>query len=108
MFAISSRTSKVALPRCGLSTTFFIFLSSAETFGSNSNTSSPAPAIFLALSARTSAFSSMIGPRAVLTINAVFFIRPSSRAPIWWRVCALSGECSETKSDSRSSSSNGT
>ena len=58
-------------------------------------------------SARTIAASSMIGPRAVLMMNAVFFIRPSSRAPIWWRVPALSGECSETKSDSRSSSSSG-
>ena len=40
-------------------------------------------------SARTSAASSMIGPRAVLMMKAVFFIRPSSRAPIWWRVCGV-------------------
>src|SRR5262245_50913244 len=100
MFAISSRTSTVALPRCGTITTFFMRLSSGCTLGSCSNTSSPAPAIFLALSARTSAASSTIAPRAVLMRNAVFFIKPSSRAPIWWRVVALSGWCSDTKSDS--------
>ena len=47
MFAISSRTSTVALPRCGTITTFFIRFSSGCTLGSCSNTSRPAPAIFL-------------------------------------------------------------
>ena len=59
------------------------------TLGSCSNTSRPAPAIFLPFSARTSAASSTIAPRAVLIRNAVFFISPSSRAPIWWRVCGV-------------------
>ena len=61
IFAIASRTSGVALPRCGVSTTLAISVSALSIFGSCSNTSRPAPAICLFCSARTSAASSMIG-----------------------------------------------
>ena len=62
---------------------------------------------FLA-SARISAASSTIGPRAVLIRNAVGFISANSRSLIMWRVSSLSGGCNETKSERASNSSNGT
>src|SRR5262249_3852138 len=46
IFAICSRTSTTALPRCGVVTTFFIVFRTCGIFGSCSKTSSPAPAIF--------------------------------------------------------------
>ena len=45
MLAMASRTSTVALPRCGVSTTLGMVSSAASTSGSCSKTSSPAPAI---------------------------------------------------------------
>src|ERR1039458_2909157 len=82
VFAIRSRTSITALPRCGVSTTFFIFNRAGGTFGSFSNTSSPAPAMRFFFSARTSAASSMTAPRAVLMMKAVGFINANSRSEI--------------------------
>ena len=54
------------------------------------------------------AASSTMPPRAVLIRYAVGFIRPSSRAPIRFRVCSLSGQWIETKSASASNSSSDT
>ena len=61
--------------------------SAGGTFGSCSNTSSPAPAICFFFSARISAFSSMIAPRAVLMMKAVGFIRANCASR---RSCAAS------------------
>ena len=54
-------------------------------------------------SAQRSARWSTIGPRAVLIRIAVGFIRASAAASIRWWVSGVSGQCSETKSDSASS-----
>lgn len=59
--------SFVAPPICGAVSTFSIFNNGfSGSSGSFSNTSNPAPAIFLASSARINAGSSTIEPRAVL------------------------------------------
>ena len=77
--AIWLRVSIAADAICGVSTTLGHFLSSKwslrsqSSAGSHSKTSSAAPAICFRASARSNAFSSTIGPRAVLMRNAVFF-----------------------------------
>ena len=64
----------------GVSTTFFslrrssVSFGSQSTSGSHSKTSMPAPAIWPFKSARVKAFSSTIGPRAVLIRYADFFM----------------------------------
>ncbi len=75
---IAIRVSLVALPRCGVSTTFSSSSSPSSTSGSRSKTSSAAPAITPARSASTSARSSTIGPRAVFTSTAVGRIAASA------------------------------
>src|SRR5262249_19790064 len=82
LLAMPSRTSTVALPICGVSTTLASARRSLPTFGSCSNTSRRAPAICFRASARVRATSSTIGPRAVLIKYAVGFISRNSRAPI--------------------------
>ena len=57
--------------------------------GSPLNTSSAAPAMRFSRNAATSAASSTIAPRDTLIRNADRFIRPSSRAPIRWRVSRI-------------------
>ena len=76
--------------------------------GSLSHTSSPAPAIFLALSSSSSAFSSWMKPRAVLMKNAVGFMRANCFAPIMPRVSSVSGQLTDTKSASAISVSSST
>mmetsp|Transcript_3187 Transcript_3187/g.9745 ORF Transcript_3187/g.9745 Transcript_3187/m.9745 type:complete len:247 (+) Transcript_3187:81-821(+) len=68
-------------------------------------TSSAAPAMFLSESAATSAAWSTMAPRAVLTRNAVGFMRASSRAPTRPRVASLKGQWMDTKSASANKSS---
>src|SRR4029077_9813695 len=63
---ISERVRVVALAMCGAKTTFGSTTRPGCTAGSRSYTSRPAPAIFLAFSASTSAASSTTGPREVL------------------------------------------
>jgi hypothetical protein len=77
------RVSMVALPKCGNNTTFSSSFSSAVTLGSNSYTSSPAPAIFRALSTAVNAASSTTSPRAVFTRYACSGISASVRAFMW-------------------------
>src|SRR6266700_2646514 len=72
--AINVRLLSDALAMCGRSTTFSMLSNSGSTAGSFSKTSRPAAAIVLLCNARTSAFSSTIGPRAVLMRMAVGFI----------------------------------
>src|SRR5438034_7272072 len=102
---IATRVSCVALPRCGSSTTFSIVSSSGLMAGSRSYTSRPAPAMVRALSAATSACSSTTSPRAVLMRNAPGFISLRRRASIRCRVSGVAGQCSDTKSASRTTSS---
>ena len=61
--------------------------------GSCSRTSRPAPAMAPLRSASISAFSSMIGPRAVLITMAVFFICANAAALIACSVSSLCGAC---------------
>ena len=68
--------------------------------GSTVKTSSAAPAIQFSRSARASAASSMIAPRAVLIRHAPGFILRNCVSPISPRVSGVSAACSETKSDS--------
>ncbi len=73
--------------------------------GSAVNTSTPAPAMVPAASASASAFSSTMPPRATFSTRAVFFIIPSSRAPIMLLVSAPPGTWRVRKSTFGSSSS---
>src|SRR5439155_431423 len=102
---LATRVSCLALPRCGSSTTFSIVRSSGLMAGSRSYTSRPAPAMVRALSAATSACSSTTSPRAVLMRNAPGFISLRRRASIRCRVSGVAGQCSDTKSASRTTSS---
>ena len=80
---ISIRASMVADPMWGSSTTLLSrasFISLRSTAGSSSKTSSPAPAMRSCSISFTSAFSSMISPRAVLTMKAWGWISASRRA----------------------------
>ena len=83
----------------GVTTTFSIASSGLSgSGGSCSSTSSPAPAIVPLRSASMSARSSMIGPRAVLTITAVGFICASAAALIACSVSSLCGAWTDRKS----------
>ena len=64
----------------------------------------PAPAIVPAFSASTSAASSTMGPRAVLTRKALCFIDDSCAAPMRWCVAGLYGQLRLTTSLEASSS----
>ena len=66
--------------------------------GSMSNTSRPAPARCPDVSAACSAGSSMMPPRAVLTMNAPRFMRASRAALNMPTVSAFFGQWMETKS----------
>lgn len=70
--------------------------------GSFSNTSNPAPPIFLSFNASSNARSSMIPPLAVLITTAVDFIHPNSSRPIIYLVFALRGQWRERTSHSSS------
>ena len=58
-----------------------------------------------AWSAATSACSSTTSPRAVLMRKAVGFISLRRRASMRWRVSGVAGQCKDTKSASRTTSS---
>src|SRR5207247_1802180 len=72
----------------------------SRVFGRPWNAPRPAAAMRRALSAWTSAASSMIPPRAALTITAVGFIRASCAAPMRWWTSGEYGMLRLTKSDS--------
>src|SRR5436190_23830902 len=81
---ILSLVSCEALAMCGARMTFSIANNSGSISGSLSNTSSPAPAIFPSLTARTRAFSSTTGPREVLMTMQVGFMSANVRSLSRW------------------------
>ena len=100
---IACRVSRVALPTCGSSTTLSIAKSGSGMLGSSANTSSPAPLIVPACSAATSAGSSMIEPRAILTIVPFLPSAASTSALTMFFVAAPPGQATTRKSDSAAS-----
>ena len=95
----------VAEATCGVTITLSMRNSGFSAFaGSTSKTSSAAPAMAPASSARTSAASSTVGPRPLFTKMADGFMAANSRSPSRWRVSAFRGACMETKSERSSSS----
>jgi hypothetical protein len=104
-----SWASAVLAPRCGVATTLgwaiSLLAASPATGGSAVKTSIPAPAMVPASSADSRATSSIIPPRATLSIRAVGFILASSVSPIMPLVDAMSGVWSVRKSAWASSSS---
>ncbi len=94
---------------CGVRTTLSSFSSASPgAGGSCGSTSSPAPPIRFDCSASVSAGRSTIPPRAVLMRNAVRFILPNASRPKSPFVSAVSGQCTEMKSERRSSASKST
>jgi hypothetical protein len=81
---MAERTRRVALPTCGSNTVFGKSANPGANVGSFSYTSSPAAAIVPTVRASTSAFSSTIGPRAVLTrtSGALLALSASLKAPL--------------------------
>ena len=82
MWAIDSRSSATALPMWGVSTTLGIARSDGLDLGLALEDVEPRAGDAAFAQRAASAFSSTIGPRAVLTRNAERFINRSSRSPI--------------------------
>mmetsp|Transcript_26064 Transcript_26064/g.50614 ORF Transcript_26064/g.50614 Transcript_26064/m.50614 type:complete len:345 (-) Transcript_26064:228-1262(-) len=98
--------SSVEAPRCGVAMTFGCLISghSSSFGGSLSKTSSAAPATCPLSSACRSASSSMMPPRAQLTMRTLGFIDASASALIMLRVSSSSGTCTVRKSARRMAS----
>jgi hypothetical protein len=97
--ATAACASSVEAPRCGVQmkpSSLSSGLSGAT--GSLAKTSRAAPARWPDASASASAPSSTRPPRAQFTSSAPFFILRSVSAPTRFRVCSVSGTCSETTS----------
>ena len=93
---MSSRDCRSTPAVWAVSTTLSSVSSGLSPGGSSSNTSSPAPAIRLFFSASYRSASFTTPPRAVLTRNAVGFIRASVRALMTCFVPGSIGMCRVT------------
>ncbi len=100
-----SRTSRVEVPMCGASTTLSMRINSGGTRGSSANTSSAAPAICWLTSALTSAGSSTMAPREMLTRKPSAPSAARIRVSIRWRVAGVNAQATTRQSALRTMAS---